>query len=144
MQKEFYGCINNPAAYHPWPLSEGLMAEAYAADSGITVSPGIDGSGEAVIWKGPGSWVEYDVEIDSPGSTTLDLRYHGAGPSTLRFTLGDAGSGSAVSADFPGGNAWDTLAIVLPATPGAAGPRRLRVQCTQGTVALDWLHSRVP
>jgi hypothetical protein len=139
IQGEFYACINNPAAYHPWPISQGLMAEAYAADSGISVSAGLDGSGEAVIWKGPGSWVEYDMQADTAGTYALDLRFQSAAASSLRILHGDPEN--TVQADFPAGTGWDTLSIAVPLPQGRS---TLRLECLQGSFTLDWIHPPLP
>ncbi len=139
IQGEFYACINDPAAYHPWPVADGIMAEAFAADSAVTVSPGLDGSGEAVIWKGPGSWVEYDVATDTMGTYAFDIRYQSATAASLR--IGETGSANLVLAAFPAGIGWNTLTVAIPM---GAATRRLRVECVQGSVTVDWLHPRVP
>ncbi|MDB5106527.1 MAG: hypothetical protein JWP91_4216 [Fibrobacteres bacterium] len=139
IQAEFFSTINDPGAYHPWPLKEGILAEAYAADSGVSVSPGLDGSGEALIWPGPGTWAEYDVTADSSGTYALDFRYQAAEASSLRVM--DTGSGASARIGFPAGSGWNTVTASLPLLPGS---RRIRIDCMEGSVTLDWIHPHVP
>jgi hypothetical protein len=137
MQKEFYAAINDPAAYHPWPLSGGLMAEAYSAASGTTVLPGLDGSGEALNWNGPGSLAEYSVTAGAAGTYAFDLRFRCGSASSL--SLGSPAGN--VRAEFPASNVWDTVTIEIPM---ASGSQVLRIECLQGAPTLDWLHPHAP
>jgi hypothetical protein len=138
IQAEFYATINDPAAIHPWPLAEGLMAEAYSAQSGTTVSPGLDGSGEALIWSGPGSWAEYDVSVDSGATYAMEFRYRSAGGAILQMK--SSGSPSAAVLTLPIGNVWDTLSVDIPVS---AGRSAIRLECTQGSAILDWIHPKI-
>jgi hypothetical protein len=139
IEEEFYAAVTDPAAYHPWPLSGGIEAEAYSGASGIKVESVPAGLEETAVWNGSGSWAEYQIRVDTAGTYALEIRYRA--DSASRLSLSGPDPTELAGVDLPAAPAWDTATATLILAPGV---HAVRAQSAKGSFALDWFRIKSP
>lgn len=136
IEDEFFSAINDPAAYHPWPISggAGVEAENFGSSQGVKLDSVTAAPSDAETWTGTASWAEYKVQVDAAGDYSLDIRNQSALPSIVKIMEKESGASAAM--DLPASTAWDTVTMVLHLEPGT---RTLRVESQQAAFTLDWI-----
>lgn len=110
-----------------------LEAEKYTAIAGFDVRATDDADGFLhAVATGPGSWAEFQVQVDKAATFIATLRATGGGAD--RFTIGEGG---ARLAEVPwSGDGWQTLAATITLGEGV---HRLRIAGLGGGRALNWI-----
>ena len=139
IKDEFFSALNDPAAYHPWPIASGVEAEAYSASVNVKVDSNAVEQSEVATWNGTGTWAEYSVQVDSAGDYKLEIRSQSDSAAQLGLSDSPAGAsggaaGTPVMADLQAGPAWTNTMVTLHLEAGA---RILRVESRKGVFVLN-------
>lgn len=132
MEEEFYATVANSTAYHPWALAGGFEAEAYSASFNVKVDSNRTELDEVTTWNGPGSWADYQVQMDSTADYKLEIRYQSDAASQLGISVLPGGLVSPM--DMAPGAAWNTATITVHLE---AGVHTIRIDSRKGAFSLN-------
>ncbi|MBA3683867.1 MAG: carbohydrate-binding protein [Planctomycetes bacterium] len=108
--------------------------------SGVDIRACVDaGAGWQVGWLNPGEWMQYTVDVTSPGTYDLDVRVaSGYSGGTMHISIDGVDVTGAMSVGNTGG--WDSwLTVTRRGVPISAGRRVIRFTLDSGALDLNWI-----
>ncbi|WP_066147926.1 glycoside hydrolase family 3 N-terminal domain-containing protein [Neobacillus novalis] len=115
-----------------------IEAEDWLTQSGVDTEQTQDeGGGLNVGWADPGDWIDYQVNVNEPGSYNIDVRYAANEKTGLKFINEKGKNIGEMSVSSTGGyQSWKTFTIKNVVLE--KGNQKLRVSYTGGALNLNW------
>jgi hypothetical protein len=115
-----------------------VQAESYAAMSGIQTETTTDtGGGLNVGWIDANDWMDYNVNVSTTGSYTVQFRVASA-TSGGQLQL-KKGSTTLCTITVPGTGGWQTWTTISATASLSAGAQTLRLTTTTGGFNVNWV-----
>ena len=115
-----------------------IQAEAYTAMSGVQLETTTDvGGGQNVGWIDANDWMDYNINVPTAGSYTLNLRVaslNGGGQVAVRN-----GSTTLATVNVPNTAGWQTFQTVSTTVNLSAGNQTIRLLANTGGFNINWL-----
>lgn len=115
-----------------------VQAENYSQQSGVLKETTKDtGGGQNVGWIDTGDWMDYDVNVITAGTYTVQYRV--SSPSNVGKIQLKKGSTILATTAVPATGGWQTWQTVTATVSLSAGPQTLRLQAATGGFNLNWI-----
>jgi aryl-phospho-beta-D-glucosidase BglC (GH1 family) len=122
-----------------YPIPGQIEAENYSTMSGIqTESCSDTGGGLDVGWIDTGDWMDYNVNVASTGSYTVQYRI--AGPNTTGQIQLKSGSTVLATTSVPNTGGWQSWQTVGATVSLSAGAQTLRLYASGGGFNINWMN----
>ena len=136
VQAEDYDNGGEGVAFHD--TTSGNSGNAYRTDDVDIESCSDTGVGYDIGYSAAGEWLEYTINVASPGSYSLKLRAAGAGGGTVRAWFDAVNKTGTMTIPNTGG--WQTWTDVnKTAIPLSAGQQVMKVEMLSGGYNLNWI-----
>jgi endoglucanase Acf2 len=121
-----------------FPVPGTVQAEDYSSMNGIELEgTSDDGGGQNVGWIDAGDWMDYEVNVASTGTYTVDFRVASAGGGGA-LELQQAGQTLAAES-IPATGGWQNWTTISASINLNAGTQTLRVYAAPGGWNLNWM-----
>src|SRR5688572_15942705 len=128
--------VGVPAPSNPIPGT--IQAENYSAMSGIQTQTTTDtGGGLNVGWIDANDWMDYNVNVASSGSYTVNFRV--ASTTSGKTLQLRRGSTTLATVSLPNTGGWQSWTTVSATVSLTAGAQTLRITTTTGGFNVNWV-----
>jgi hypothetical protein len=121
-----------------YPIPGTVQAENFSAMSGIQTEATTDaGGGFDVGWIDAGDWIDFNVNVQSAGTYSLQYRVaslNGGGSLQMK-----SGANVLATTAIPSTTGWQTWTTVTASVNLAAGTQTLRLQAVAGGFNINWM-----
>jgi hypothetical protein len=122
-----------------WTIPAQIEAESYSAMNGIQFETTADtGGGQDVGWIDAGDWMDYNVNVPTAGTYTLQYRV--ASPSTTGQIQLQSGATVLDTTSVPNTGGWQSWQTVTTTVNLNAGQQTLRIYASGSGFNLNWIN----
>ncbi|HYG38192.1 MAG TPA: carbohydrate-binding protein [Cytophagales bacterium] len=121
------------------PIPGTIQAESYSTMNGIETEATTDtGGGQNVGWIDAGDWMDYTVDVQNPGSYTVQYRVTSeSGGGSLQIK---SGATTLANTSIPNTGGWQNWTTVSASINLSAGTQTLRLQAGAGGFNINWIN----